>query len=178
MKSTVLLLCGLFMHVATWAQRDFEEGDKPSFKDRLYFGGGLGFNSGTSGTAGRYTYIGLYPVIGYMATPKMSVGTSITYQHYSYADLGTSFEQYGFAPFIRYNLNQIFLYSEYMILNSPTYDPNSPRKIYNRWLNGVGYRMPIGQRSAVNVMGLYDVLYNDTERIFSSPWVVRVFFSI
>jgi hypothetical protein len=178
MRSLVLVLSGLLIHFSSWGQRDFEEGEKPPLKDRLYFGGGLGFNSGTSGTAGRYTYIGLYPVIGYMATPKMSVGTSITYQHYSYSDLGTSFEQYGFAPFVRYNLNQVFLYSEYMILNSPTYDPNSPRKIYNRWLMGVGYRMPIGQRSAVNVMGLYDVLYNDTERIFSSPWVVRVFFSL
>ena len=40
---------------------------------------------------------------------NVSLEPASPYQHYSYADLGTSFEQYGFAPFIRYNLNQIFV---------------------------------------------------------------------
>lgn len=175
-----LLVCVVWMLCSVWAfgQRTFDENSKPSWKERVYFGGGLTFSSGTNAYSGRYTYVGLYPILGYMMTNKLSVGSAITYQYYSYPDVGSSVTQYGISPFVRYNIGQVFLYSEYMILNSPTFDPNSPRKIYNRWLMGLGYQMPLGKRSSLNVMGLYDVLYNTSERVFTSPWVFRVFFAI
>ena len=50
--------------------------------------------------------------------------------------------------------------------------PTHRAKFYNRWLNGAELpHAPIGQRSAVNVMGLYDVLYNDTR---ANLLVIRV----
>ncbi len=170
----MMMVCGM----CAFAQRTFDENAKPSWKERVYFGGGLSFSSGTNGTYGRYTYVGFYPIAGYMITNKFSAGSFITYQYYNYPDAGNSVTQYGISPFVRYNIGQVFLYSEYMILNTPTYDPNTPRKIYNRWLMGLGYQMPLGKRSSLNVMGLYDVLYNTSERVFSTPWVVRVFFAI
>lgn len=173
------LLPGLvFLMSVNWAmaQREIEENAKPNFMDRVYFGGGLGFSAGTSPYAGRYTYVGLYPLIGYMVTPQFSVGATITYQYYNYSDIGQSISQYGISPFARYNLGQVFVYSEYMILNSPSYD-GTPRRVYNRWLNGIGYTQPLGRRGALNAMVLYDVLYNSSERVFASPWVFRVFFS-
>ncbi len=176
-----LLLCGALLLSAGFvvAQREIEENGKSKFMDRVYFGGGLGFSGGTNPYYGRYTYIGLYPLVGYMVTNQFSVGATITYQYYHYSDFGQSITQYGISPFARYNLGQVFLYSEFMILNSPTYDPGAPRKTYNRWLNGLGFRQPLGQRGrgSINAMALYDVLYNPTERVFSSPWVFRVFFS-
>jgi hypothetical protein len=174
-----LLTCCVFLISATLAvaQREIEENAKPAFMDRVYFGGGLGFSAGTSPTAGKYTYIGLYPLMGYMVTPQFSVGTTITYQYYNYSDIGQSITQYGISPFARYNFGQLFVYSEFMILNSPTYDAGAPRKIYNRWLNGIGFTQPLGRRGAINAMALYDVLYSTSDRVFSSPWVFRVFFS-
>ncbi len=177
MKTLLVCAVGLCCSVLASGQRTFEENGKPSFFDRVYFGGGLGFSSGTTSYSGRYTYLGLYPVVGYMVTNQFSVGAAITYQHYSYPDVGQTVNQYGISPFARYNLGQVFLYSEYMILSSPSYDPNSPRKIYNRWLNGLGYQQPLGKRAALNAMALYDVLYNSSERVFTSPWVFRVFVS-
>src|SRR5258708_6702288 len=131
-----LLVCGVMFSCTFWTfgQRTFDENGKPSVMERLYFGGGLGFSGGTNPSYGRYTFIGLYPIVGYMVTNQFSAGASITYQHYSYPDVGQTVSQYGISPFVRYNFNQMFLYSEYMILDSPTYDPNTPRKIYNRWL--------------------------------------------
>lgn len=174
-----LLVCTLFTScsVLAFAQRTIDENGKSSFMDRVYVGGGLGFSGGTSAYYGRYTYVGLYPILGYMVTNQFSTGATLTYQYYSYPDIGQSLTQYGISPFVRYNFGQMFLYSEYMILNSPTADPNVPRKIYNRLLMGVGFRQPVGARGAINAMALYDVLYNPANRVFASPWVFRVFFS-
>ncbi|CAN5407513.1 hypothetical protein BH09BAC3_BH09BAC3_04590 [soil metagenome] len=177
MKKIVLLSVLLISSMFVIAQREIDEGSEPTFKDRVYFGGGLGFSAGTSANAGKYTYIGLYPLIGYMVNNQFSVGTTITYQYYNYSDINQSITQYGFSPFARYNFGQLFAYSEFMILNSPSYDAGSSRKIYNRWLNGLGYSQPLGKRGSLNAMALYDVLYSTSDRIFSSPWVFRVYFA-
>ncbi|NOT74504.1 MAG: hypothetical protein HOP08_06205 [Cyclobacteriaceae bacterium] len=174
-----LLICSflLLTTLSSFAQREIDEDSNPKFMDRVYFGGGLGFSTGTSSYNGKYTYVGLYPMIGYMVNNQFSVGTTITYQYYSYPDVNLSISQYGFSPFARYNFGPVFLYSEFMVLNTPSYDQGASRRIYNRWLNGVGYSQPIGSRGSINAMALYDVLYNDSERVFNSPWVFRVFFS-
>ncbi|HWA35588.1 MAG TPA: hypothetical protein VG737_15710 [Cyclobacteriaceae bacterium] len=174
------LLVGLLMVFSAgsaWAQREIsEDGSKTPFGDRLYFGGGLGFSSGSTGV-GRYTYVGLYPIVGYQVTNNFSTGATITYQYYDYPDQNYSLTQYGISPFLRYNFGQMFAYTEYMILNSPSYDPGSQRRTYNRWLVGLGFRQPVGKRGSINVMGLYDVIYNPADRVFTSPWVFRVFFA-
>jgi len=176
MKRLLIAAALLSCSVLGWSQREIDENGKPSFKDRLYVGGGMGLNGGTNSYGNRYFYIGLYPIIGYMVTNQFSVGTSLSWQHYSYPDFNRSLDQYGFSPFVRHNFGQMFLYSEFMILNSPTLD-NLQRRTYNRWLIGAGFTQPVGKRGAVNVMGLYDVLYNQADRVFASPWVFRVFFS-
>jgi hypothetical protein len=176
MKHLVVAVFLFACSLPATAQRQIDENGKASFADRLYFGGGLGFSSGSS-AIGRYTYIGLYPMVGYMVNNQFSVGSTITYQYYSYPDNNLSLSQYGLSPFLRYNFGQLFAYTEYMILNTPSYDPGAQRRIYNRWLVGLGFRQPIGQRGAINAMGLYDVLYNPSDRVFTSPWVFRVFFS-
>lgn len=177
MKRLVFSVMWVSCSVLAWGQRDSDGNAKPSFMERVYVGGGLGFTSGTNASYGRYTFIGLYPIIGYKVTNQFSAGATLTYQYYNYPDNNYSVTQYGISPFVRYNFGQMFVYSEYMILNSPTYDPNTPRKVYNRWLMGIGYSMPLGKRGALNAMGLYDVLYKTSDRVFNSPWVFRVFFS-
>jgi hypothetical protein len=169
----------MMMAAASSAQRPIDENSPPAWKERVYFGGGLGLNGGTDGYGNRYFYYGLTPIIGYMVSQKFSVGTGITWQHYSYPDFNPKFtiDQYGVSPFLRYNLGQLFLYTEYNLINTPT-SGNSERKNYDRLLLGLGYSQPLGSsRGALHVMGLYDVLYSQQERAFASPWVLRVFFS-
>ena len=177
MKRWPLLFFLVLISVASFAQRDVMENSKLS--DRLYFGGGLGLNGGTNSNGNRYFFVGLYPIIGYMVNNQFSVGTGITYQYYSYPDIDQTISQYGVSPFARYNFGQMFLYSEFMVLNSPTYaGTTTGRKIYNRLLLGVGFSQPLGKRSSLNVMGLYDVIWKQSDYAFASPWVFRVYFSI
>lgn len=166
----VLLSCSILAS----AQREIDESADPPFKDRVYGGMGLGMSSGLSSYGYKYFYVGLYPTLGYMITNDFSTGVTITWQHYSYSDYDLSYDQYGLSPFVRYNFKQLFLYSEFMVLNSPATD-NAARKNYERFLFGAGFSQPLGKRTAINVLGAYDVLYNPANRAFASPWVLRLF---
>jgi hypothetical protein len=85
-------------------------------------------------------------------------------------------QQYGVSPFLRYNIDQMFLYGEYNIL-STNYTYSDSRQWVTRLLLGVGYSQPLGKRGAMNVMGLYDVLYQNNGT-FASPWVIRAYFTL
>jgi hypothetical protein len=172
--SGILLVAILLMSLTAHAQREVEEGS--SWTERVYFGGGFGLNSGT--TQGiRYTFVALNPVVGYMVTQKFSMGTGLTWQHYRYSDFNkTTIDQYGVSPFARRNFEKLFAYAEYNLINTPTFN-NTTRKSFDRMLLGLGYAQPIGPRSSINAMALYDVMYDNQERAFASPWVFRVFFS-
>jgi hypothetical protein len=161
------------------AQRDVEDGD--DWKERLYFGGGGGFNGGNSNGI-RYWSISVTPIVGYMVAPKFSVGTGVSYQRTTYQDYNFNYVQYGFMPFLRYNFNELFLTAEYNYINLPTLTQNSSgfgtdsRVFRSRMLFGAGYSQPLGGRSRLNAVALYDVLYKPGNG-FLSPWVFRVFFS-
>lgn len=165
-----LFICGISAN----AQRDVM--DNSSLSDRLYFGGGLGLNGGTDTYGNRYFYVGLFPIIGYMVNNNFSVGTGISYQYYSYPDVDLTLNQYGVSPFARYNFGQIFAYAEYMLLNSPTFI-NAQRTMFDRLLLGIGYAQPLGGRASLNVIGMYDVIWKQSDYAFASPWVFRVYFS-
>ena len=176
MRKVSLSIVLIFVSAVAFAQRDVFDNAKLS--ERLYFGGGLGLNGGTDSYGNRYFYVGLYPIVGYMVNSQFSVGMGINYQYYSYPDWDQESHQYGFSPFMRYNFGQLFLYAEYALLNTPVYNINSGvRKTYDRLLLGAGFSQPLGGRGALNVMGLYDVLWNRSEYAFASPWVFRVFVS-
>jgi len=172
------LIAVLFLLISAGAYAQLDVFDNSKLSDRLYFGGGMGLNAGTDPYSGKYFYIALFPIIGYMVNNQFSVGTGITYQYYSYSDIGQEIHQYGISPFARYNFGQMFLYGEYSLLSTPTYyGPTSPRKVFDRLLLGVGFSQPIGGRGSINVMGLYDVIWRQGDYAFTSPWVFRVFVS-
>lgn len=176
MKTSWLLMCILLLSSVAYAQREIDERSGWGLKDRLYVGGGFGLNGGSDSYGNRYFYIGLNPIIGYMITPQFSGGIGLQWQHYSYPDYGSKIDQYGVSPFLRYNFGQLFAYTEYNVLNTPTLY-NSERKNFDRFLMGLGYSQPLGRRGSLNAMALYDVIYSNTERAFASPWVFRVYFS-
>lgn len=95
MKKFILLLL-IALPMASIAQREIEEDAPHNFKDRVYFGGGLGLGGGTG-----YFSVSINPIIGYMITPKFSAGTGINYQYLGYTDYkpAITINQYGISPF-------------------------------------------------------------------------------
>lgn len=177
MKGSVLITIVLLISGACYGQIPIDNKTGWSLKDRMYFGGGFGLNGGSDSFGNRYWYVGLNPIVGYMFTPQFSAGLGIQWQHYSYPDNDITIDQYGISPFMRYNFGQLFAYTEYSVLNTPVFG-NTERRNFDRLLAGLGYSQPIGRRSAINVMALYDLIYNNSERAFASPWVLRVWFSL
>jgi hypothetical protein len=175
----IVLILTIVSVRASFAQVDVD--DKADWKERIYFGGGGGFNGGTSNGI-RYWSISVTPVVGYMVTSNFSVGTAVAYQRTSFQDFDFNYSQYGVMPFVRYNFNDFFLTAEYNYINLPrvSYSGNGystgDRFFADRMLFGAGYSQPLGGRGRLNAMGLYDVLWQQGGG-FQSPWVFRVFFS-
>lgn len=172
-KTILLLLFGLFSFNC-FSQKQIDDGSGWSLKDRGYLGlgfGGLGF--GTNSLYGNYFSIGLTPMAGYMLTKNLSSGLAFEYQYTSYSDLKLKIHQYGWYPFLRYNIRMFFIqadYDWYSIQNFATDD----RVILDRFFVGLGYSSQSGGRSAVNFLVSYDLLYTNISP-FSSPLSVRIF---
>jgi hypothetical protein len=152
-----------------------------SFRDRIYFSMGGGLGAGTSAGGYRYSYYSLLPTIGYRVTQELLLGMNISYSRYNFPDQGFSYEQFGYAPFARYYIQQLFFQVEYDLIKTPTINYSTgtyeTKKYYDRLLVGVGYKAPLGNRGAINAMALYDLLYQPNNGPFLSPFVYRVFFS-
>jgi hypothetical protein len=164
-----------------------------SFFDKVYFAGGGNFGAGTtgsgfgsSGNTGtsvggiRYTYFSLFPTVGYRVTNQFLLGLNYSFSKYNFPDIGQSYTQVGYAPFVRYYIQQFFVQGEYDMIKTPVFNSTGgldDSKYYHRLMVGLGYTMPIGKRGAINAMGLYDLTYQPNNGPFLSPFVYRVFFS-
>ncbi len=185
MKRLMLFISAVLISVGTFAQfnlanrKQSNQSNQP--QNKFYFGGGGGFGSGTDPFGYRYNYYSLLPIAGYRINAQYSVGASFTYQRYNYVNTPVgnySYTQYGFGPFVRYSINPVFLQAEYDVISAPAYDNNNElvRSNYSRFLVGLGYAIPMGKRSAVNALAMYDLLYK-TPSVFLSPIVLRVYFT-
>lgn len=173
----LLLLSALLVNTVA-AQKDYE--GSSSWQDRVFTGGGGSLGGGTDRYGNKYFSFAITPVLGYMVTPKVSAGTSVTYQSVNYSDVGVKYTQYGIMPFVRYNLDQLFLTAEYNYLNIPVLNAQyetTDRLFASRMLVGAGYSVPLGSRGKINMVGMYDMLYKPNQ-YFLSPWVFRVFFTL
>ncbi len=159
------------------AQRDIEDVENLSFRDRVYFGGG-----GTFQLDNRFLVLGASPIMGYMITPKFSSGAGITYQYTHYKFLDQSSHTYGGRLFSRYNIfRSIYTMAEYELLNIglPRVASEIPRVWAERLLLGGGYFQPFpGNRGGFNIGVLYDVFFQyGGQGPYTSPWVYRVGFT-
>ncbi len=181
MNMRIILLPLILLLGITAAQAQIEVSERAAWRDRVFFGGGGGLGGGNDVFGNRFFRISVSPVVGYMVTDKVSLGTSVVYNTINYSDLGFRYKQYGVMPFIRYNLDDLFLTAEWNYLNVPRLSFNgqydvTERLNVTRLLAGAGYSKPVGGRSRVNVVGLYDLAYK--REYFASPWVLRVFFTL
>ncbi|MCD6064432.1 MAG: hypothetical protein K0R82_2343 [Flavipsychrobacter sp.] len=171
--------------------------DRGFDKSKLIFGGGFTFGAGNG-----IFNAGIWPIVGYRVTEKFSVGVGLGYEYLSaknywmirhpvtlvdeYYSLKVSI--YRGSIWARHIIwNNIFAHVEPEInlwnARRPYYDGNPPEvKKRNesftvpRALVGGGIRQPIGDRSSLVVMVLYDVIQDDKSPY--SPLDIRFGFNV
>ncbi|MEX2592280.1 MAG: hypothetical protein WD426_05865 [Anditalea sp.] len=167
-----------FLVLATeaFAQREIYPEEKPSLKDRMYFGGNFSLQFGS------LTFIDVSPLAGVMLTDKLSTGLGATYQYLKFARNSSSV--YGGRVFGRYNITRnIFAHTEIESLNTayviPGATPDQDRLVRD-WVNGVfvggGYFTPFGNRGGANITLLYNLTYDNRRSPYNEPYVIRVGF--
>ena len=134
---------------------------------KIYFGGNLGL------TVGNYTRIGIYPLVGYKLTPKLSAGVKFAYEYIRDNRYSSSYEtsNYGASIFARYRLiPALYVHVEFAEMNYELY--NSLGESNREWipfiLVGGGYSKKLSQRTWLNAQVLFDVLQD--ERSPYSSW--------
>lgn len=150
-----------------------------SWKERIYTGGGMGL-----GFSSQQDFVSVSPLIGYRLTTRFTPGIGLMYRYTNFKLSNPNIElhDYGASIFARfYVIPQLFLHGEYEHLNYeyPATATTSVRYQFNSVLGGGGYVMPLGPRSSVYVMALYNFSYREQGNLsdpvaYSSPWILRV----
>ncbi len=185
----LLLILSVILFSASVAKGQFKE-EKPPLRDRMFFGGNFWMSFGT------VTDIEISPLLGFFVSPRLAVAGGIKYRFYRYKNdpvLPDGSHIYGFNVFTRYyiipdmsewikGLNlSVFTHAEYEGLSLDNYyDATSTTYTPGRfWINSVlvggGISQRIGQRSAINLMLLYNL--NESANSLESNPVIRVGFS-
>jgi len=169
-----------------------DDKDKKNTSSNFVFGGNIGlqFQSGI-------LFIEVSPNMGYYITPRLMTGLGLTYQYYSETYYGTTInshifggrlyseyaiiENLGKNSRLKSNLS-IIGHAEYEALNldrnfSNISTPNSsnvPRFWSQGFLIGGGIKQPMGKRSSVNLIILFNV--NPDKRLPYTNPVLRIGF--
>lgn len=175
----VLLLCGATAcaqyvpqdTVGTTARTDKK--DPRPFKDRIWFGGGVGLSFGT------VTAIQVDPMIGYKVDQKgkLSVGLGGSYWYFNDNRFANgSFSAFGYRVFTRYRVIQpLYAHAEFLHMNLEGNEPfvlDRQRIWVPHLLVGAGYVQSLAGRSSIFFQVLFDVLqdpnsiYRNTGPIF------------
>jgi hypothetical protein len=180
MKKLALLIalvcCGTALF-AQWGEEEMEE--KPSARDRIFVGGGLGGISFSS----YYDYIAINGLVGYKITPKLAGGVQVQYRYTKYKTYTPDFtaNDYGVSPFLRFNFyGPLFLHAEYEYLNYAYLNNafESDRKGFSSFMAGGGFFQPIGRRAGFYLAALYNFSYKDPSTSgdfypYNSPFILR-----
>lgn len=126
---------------------------------KIYFGGDFVF------TIGSYTSIGIWPLVGYKVTPKLSVGLQPGYEYLKYDDYnGTNVEtsNYGARIFTRYRvIPAAYVHVEFAEINYKL-GYNSEERTWVPFLFlGGGLSQRVGGSTYAYVQVLYDVLQDE-----------------
>jgi len=174
---TILVLFISGTVFAQWGDEQLQE--KPSFKDKVFVGGGFGFSLNNT-----YDYLAISPMIGYRINQRLATGINLIYRYaaHKYVTPKVSTNDFGIGPFVRCQLyGPLFLHAEYEYLNNE-YVLNSAgetiRQNFSSFMAGGGYFKPLGRRVGFFVIALYNFSYrNPTSPYdfypYSSPWVLR-----
>ena len=146
---------------------------KSSLSDKIYFGGGVGFNFW-----GDYFRIAVEPMIGYKVTPKLSAGVKLMYEYIKYSTASErTYNNFGGSIFSRYRvIPQFYIHAEFAyysykysskFLGSP-----SEREWVPFLLLGGGYSQQISKNTWAYAQALWDVIQDDkSPYLGSEPWI-------
>jgi hypothetical protein len=173
-------LSAILIFSSSFAQED----QKPTFLDKMFFGGGFGAGFGN------YTYVNISPIIGYKATPRLSIALRLmyqytTYDYWDYQDQLTkkySGNDYGVGGFARFMVRgPFYLQAEYEHLNYDGLDNSGHyRSSFDSFMAGAGMAKPIGGKAFFFVTAMYNFSYENFDNTnvyrspYSSPWVIRI----
>lgn len=122
-------------------------------RDRVYFGGSVTLSFGD------VTRIGVYPMIAYKFTPKLSVGTELGYEYLKYDDIDQSANNYGGSVFGRYRIiPQLFAHAEYQMVNYEIF--TSPTTSEREWIPYLLFGGGLSSRIGPNTWGYVEVLFD------------------
>lgn len=130
---------------------------KKAISDKIYFGGYMNLSFG------RYTMIGIEPMVGYKLIPRLSVGAKIRYEYIQdkrYSETYTA-SNYGASVFTRLVLFRgLYAHAEYAGYNYKNYyeSGGSNRDWIPFLFLGGGYNLRVGKRTSVHAQVLFDVL--------------------
>lgn len=171
---TILFLCVIHFSQAqdTTAVMPSKSKQSKPIQEKIYYGGNIGLSFGS------ITMIGIYPLVGYKITPKLSAGIKLAYEYIQDKRFDSNYNtsNYGASLFARYRiLRPVYLHVEYAGLNYELYNEfgESNREWIPLLLVGAGYSQHLGGKAWLNVQILFDVLqsskspYNNWEPFYS-----------
>ena len=127
--------------------------------DKVYYGGYFNF------AFGKYTIIGIEPLIGYKLLPKLSVGGKISYEYFKNKNYSPTREgsNYGIGAFTRLRIaRRLYAHVEFSEMNYKLFSSADDSK--RQWISflyvGGGFSQPITKNTSVNAEILWDVLQN------------------
>jgi hypothetical protein len=178
-KLTLVVVLSMLGTLAFGQWGEEQLSDKPDWKERIFFGGGLGGISFSS----YYDYIAINALVGYKITPKLAGGVQVQYRYTKYKQYTPDFtaNDYGVSPFLRFNFyGPLFLHAEYEYLNY-AYINNQfedDRKGFSSFMAGGGFFQPIGRRAGFYLAALYNFSYKDPTNSndfypYNSPFILR-----
>ena len=166
----------VLLAVCTPAKGQYFENKKPpeKFKDKLFFGGGIGLQFGS------VTQIEIAPLVGYRVTERFQPGVSLTYSYYSNKNYTPTlnYYTYGGSAFLRFFLFEgLFAQAEAEALNVEAYySPTQSERIWiGNYLIGGGYFQKIGNRGGMYILALWNL--NQTQYTPYSNPVIRIGFA-
>jgi len=138
-----------------------------STASKWYYGGNIGFSFWND-----YFYLGVYPLVGYKVTPKLSVGGKIGYAYISddrYEPLpALNTSNYGASIFARFRLiPQIYFHTEYAtwsyenVVNLTNDGYDTEREWVPYLFLGGGFSQQLGPNTWAFVEVLFDVLQDE-----------------
>lgn len=150
-----------------------EEKEKIPFKERIFYGGGLGLAFGT------ITNVNVSPTVGYKLTEKVVMGFGVSYQYYNDKRYNPpyTYNIYGGNVFSRYYfMKQAFVHGEYEYLSYKTNFFSAlgfmERIESHNYLVGGGYRTQLAKKVWANLIVLYNL--NETPYTPYSNPVFRI----
>lgn len=151
------------------------EDEKSSFWDKVFFGGGFDLNR----TDLNGWFIQVAPTVGYRVNNALSLAAGVNFQYIEYFRPSIFYGGHLTARFrplaLMENENSDFLgllKNAYLVAEGNMLKNSNIG--YNRFLLGAGISVPVGGIMSFNAEALYNVAYQTTNLVESSPWVLRV----